>query len=210
MQTFYNVVFTLFLCLSAPYYFWKMWRRGNWQGGFSQRFGHYSPRVKQAVTNREIVWLHAVSVGEVNICTQLIRALQIQAPTLTLVVSTTTATGMKELERKLPSDILKIYYPIDRRRWVQRAFAIFHPRAIVLVEAEIWPNFLWRARSQKIPVFLVNARLSPRSYRGYKRCSFLFRPLLPRSPPWAARIRKTRNVSSTSAANPKPSTWWAT
>ena len=177
MQVLYNIVFTIFFCLSAPYYFWKMWRRGNWVQGFGQRFGHFDSRVKQAVTNRQIVWLHAVSVGEVNICTQIISALRIRKPGLTLVVSTTTSTGMKELERKLPSDVLRIYYPIDRRRWVQRALAIFHPRAIVLVEAEIWPNFLWRARSQGAPVYLVNARLSARSYRGYKRFAFLFRPL---------------------------------
>jgi 3-deoxy-D-manno-octulosonic-acid transferase len=177
MRRLYNIVFTVFLLLSTPYYFWKMWRRGNWLANFGQRFGHYSSMVKQAVTNRHILWLHAVSVGEVNICTQLIQVLEMRAPALTMAVSTTTSTGMAELERKLPSHILKIYYPIDRRRWVQRAFSILHPRAVVLVEAEIWPNFLWRARGLRTPVFLVNARLSQRSYRGYRWLGWLFRPL---------------------------------
>jgi 3-deoxy-D-manno-octulosonic-acid transferase len=177
MRQLYDILFGLFLGLSAPYYFWKMWRRGNWRSGFGQRFAHYSAKLKQAVTNRQVIWLHAVSVGEVNICTQLIRLLELRVPALTIVVSTTTSTGMGELERKLPSHILKIYYPLDRRRWVHRAFAVLRPTAIVLVEAEIWPNFLWRARSQRVPVFLVNARLSARSYRGYGRAGFLFRPL---------------------------------
>jgi 3-deoxy-D-manno-octulosonic-acid transferase len=177
MRQLYNVFFTAFLLLSAPYYFWKMWRRGNWRSGFEQRFGQYSSAVKQAVTNRHLLWLHAVSVGEVNICTQLIRVLELRAPGLTIAVSTTTSTGMAELERKLPSHILKLYYPIDRRRWVQRAYSVLHPKAVVLVEAEIWPNFLWRARGLRTPVFLVNARLSDRSYRGYRRFGFLFRPL---------------------------------
>lgn len=177
MRRLYNILFTVFLLLTAPYYFWKMWRRGNWRARFMQRFGSYDGKVKQAVTNRHILWLHAVSVGEVNICTQIIRVLEMRAPSLTLVVSTTTTTGMAELERKLPSHVLKIYYPIDRKRWVQRAFGVFHPCAVVLVEAEIWPNFLWRARAQRIPVFLVNARLSKRSYRGYKNFPSLFRPL---------------------------------
>ena len=177
MRQLYNILFTIFLCLSAPYYFWRMWRRGNWRAGFAQRFGFYGTKVKQGVTNRQVIWLHAVSVGEVNICTQLIRVLEVRAPNLTILVSTTTSTGMGELERKLPSHILKVYYPIDRRRWVAHAFAVLHPKAVVLVEAEIWPNFLWRARGQKLPVFLVNARLSPRSYRGYKRFPPLFRPL---------------------------------
>jgi 3-deoxy-D-manno-octulosonic-acid transferase len=177
MRQLYNVLFTLGLILSAPYYFLKMWRRGGWRAGFGQRFGRYGSEVKQAVTNRQVIWLHAVSVGEVNICTQLIRALEARAPAVTLVVSTTTSTGMGELARKLPSHVLKLYYPIDRQRWVQRAFDVLHPKAVVLVEAEIWPNFLWRARRRRVPVFLVNARLSSRSYRGYQRCGFLFRSL---------------------------------
>jgi 3-deoxy-D-manno-octulosonic-acid transferase len=84
---------------------------------------------------------------------------------------------MGELRRKLPTHISKIYYPLDRRHYVIRALSTIRPEAIVLVEAEIWPNFLWRARDQGIPVFLVNARLSDRSYRGYKRFGLLFKPL---------------------------------
>ena len=154
-----------------------MWRRGKWRPGFSQRFGRYSTKIKQAITNRHVIWIHAVSVGEVNVCTQFIRALEPRMPNLKIVVSTTTSTGMAELQRRLPSHIQKIYYPIDRRQWVRRALGSIHPEAIVLVEAEIWPNFLWRALDQKIPVFLVNARLSKRSWRGYRRCRFLFGPL---------------------------------
>ena len=121
--------------------------------------------------------MHAVSVGEVNLSTQLIRALEPRLPNLKIVVSTTTTTGMGELHRKLPNHISKIYYPIDHRKYVARALGAICPEAIVLVEAEIWPNFLWRARDLGIPVFLVNARLSERSYRGYKRFGFLFRRL---------------------------------
>jgi 3-deoxy-D-manno-octulosonic-acid transferase len=82
---------------------------------------------------------------------------------------------MAELRKRLPSHIEKIYYPIDRRAFVSRALRTINPEAILLVEAEIWPNFLWSARSRGIPVFLVNARLSDRSYRGYRRFGFLFR-----------------------------------
>ena len=177
MRLIYNCLFTIGFCLSAPYYFLKMWRRGNWRDNFGQRFGRFSSKVKQAVTNRSVLWIHAVSVGEVNVATQLIAALERRLPNLTIVVSTTTTTGMAELEKKLPSHILKIYYPIDRREYVGRALAAIHPSAIVLIEAEIWPNFLWRARELRIPTFLVNARLSERSYRGYKRFRLLFRSL---------------------------------
>ena len=121
LRSIYNILFTIFFWLCAPYYFLKMWRRGHWRRGLAQRFGHYSARVKQAVTNRHVLWIHAVSVGEVSICTQLIKALEPRAPNLKIVVSTTTSTGMGELERRLPSHILKIYYPIDGRKPTLRA-----------------------------------------------------------------------------------------
>ena len=177
MRTLYNILFWVFFLVSSPYYFWRMRRRGNWQAGFGERFGQYDTKLKQAITNRHILWMHAVSVGEVNLCTQLIRALEPRLPNVKIIVSTTTTTGMGELQKKLPTHISKIYYPMDRRKFVSRALITVSPEAIVLVEAEIWPNFIWRATAKGIPLFLVNARLSERSYRGYKRFGFLFRPL---------------------------------
>lgn len=177
MKFWYNLFFTLFFIASAPYYFWRMSRRGNWQAGFQERFGRYATRLKQALTNRHVLWIHAVSVGEVNIATQLIKSIEARLPNLKIVVSTTTSTGMGELRKRLPSHIEKIYYPIDRKKFVSRALRVVSPEAIVLVEAEIWPNFLWTARSRGIPTFLVNARLSERSWRGYRRFGFLFRPI---------------------------------
>jgi 3-deoxy-D-manno-octulosonic-acid transferase len=177
VRTLYNILFAICFILSSPYYFMRMRRRGNWQKGFGERFGKYDTKLKQAITNRQVLWMHAVSVGEVNLSTQLIRALEPRLPNLKIVVSTTTTTGMGELQRKLPNHISKIYYPIDHRKYVARALGAIWPEAIVLVEAEIWPNFLWRARDLRIPVFLVNARLSERSFRGYRRFGFLFRRL---------------------------------
>src|SRR3954447_231741 len=177
MQSLYNLFFTIFFWLCSPYYLLKMMRRGNWRQGFGQRFGRYSSKIKQAITNRQVLWIHAVSVGEVGICTHLINAIETRMPNLKVVVSTTTSTGMEQLQKVLPSHIQKIYYPVDRREYVTRAIMTIHPEVIVLVEAEIWPNFLWRAQDMKVPTFLVNARLSERSFRGYKRFGFLFRPI---------------------------------
>jgi 3-deoxy-D-manno-octulosonic-acid transferase len=177
MRSLYNILFLAFFVLSSPYYFYRMSRRGNWQKGFSQRFGEYDVKFKQSITNRHIIWLHAVSVGEMNVCMQLIRALEPRLPNVKFVVSTTTTTAMGELQKKLPLHIGKIYYPIDRRKFVARALGTIRPDAIILVEAEIWPNFIWRARSMGIPLFLVNARLSDRSFPRYKKFGFLFRRL---------------------------------
>lgn len=177
MRKLYNILFTIFFVLAAPYYFRRMSRRGNWRAGFRERFGRYDANLKQALTNRHILWLHAVSVGEVNACIHLIKALEARAPNLKFVVSTTTTTGMGDLKRRLATHISKIYYPIDRASFVSRALATVHPDAIVLFETEIWPNFIWRAKKKGIPLFLANARLSDRSYPRYKRFGFLFREL---------------------------------
>ena len=122
--------------------------------------------------------MHAVSVGEVNVCTQLIRALEPRLPNLKIVVSTTTTTGMGELQRKLPTHISKIYYPIDRRKYVARALGdASAPRPSSWSRRKSGRTSSGARASLGIPVFLVNARLSDRSYRGYKRFGFLFRPL---------------------------------
>jgi 3-deoxy-D-manno-octulosonic-acid transferase len=178
----YNILFSVFFVLSAPYYFLKMWRRvrakgGSWTEGFGQRFGTYDSRIKQAITNRQVLWMHAVSVGEVNVLTQLIHALEPRLPNIKIVVSTTTSTGMELLQQMLPTHISKIYYPIDRRSYVSRALSTIRPKAVVLVEAEIWPNFIWRLQELRVPLFLVNARLSERSFPRYRKFSALFRPL---------------------------------
>lgn len=178
MRTFYNILFIVFFTLAAPYYFWRLRRRPtDWTTGFGQRFALYDPAIKQALTNRQVIWLHAVSVGEVGLCTQLINALEPRVPNAKIVVSCTTTTGMAEYRRRLPTRITKVYYPVDRRKFVRRALATINPEAIILLEAEIWPNFLWRANDLNIPVFLANARLSERSYPRYKMFRTLFRPI---------------------------------
>ena len=173
----YNLLLNIGFAVSAPFYFLKMYRRGNWVAGFGQRFAQYDGKLKQALTNRRILWIHAVSVGEVAVCTRLIAALEHRLPNHKFVVSTTTSTGMGELHRRLPAHVSKIYYPIDRRKHVQRALGTIHPEAMVFVEAEIWPNMIWGLQRRGMPHFLVNARISDRSYRGYRRAGCLFREL---------------------------------
>jgi 3-deoxy-D-manno-octulosonic-acid transferase len=180
MRIAYNILFFLFFWCSAPFYFLKMWRRGGWRAGFGQRFGCYAPEIKTALDGRPVLWLHAVSVGEVGVCLQLIGVLEPRLPGYQLVVSTTTSTGMGELGRKLGPKIPRFYYPVDFPGVVRRALQTFRPRAVILVEAELWPNFLWQTLERSAGIFLVNARLSERSFRNYKRFDFLFRPLFSR------------------------------
>jgi len=118
--------------------------------------------------------------------------------------------GNGRTQRKLPAHIQKIYYPIDRRDYVQRAILTVHPEAIVLVEAEIWPNFLWRARELRIPTFLVNARcrIGPlEGIAGLVCCSGRSSVLLRE---WVARMRLMRSGCGNLAAEPKRFTLSAT
>src|SRR5512138_3476890 len=120
MRSLYNIFFLIAFVLSSPYYFFRLWRRGNWVSGFGQRFARYSMNLKQALTNRQILWVHAVSVGEINVCVALVHALRQRFPNLKIVVSTTTTTGMGEMAKRLPLEVSKIYYPVDRRKFVAK------------------------------------------------------------------------------------------
>ena len=176
MRLLYNILFPVFFLLSAPYYFWKLVRRGNWRSGFGQRFGAYGG-LRERLKGKRVLWLHAVSVGEANLAVQLVKSMQPHLKDWTVVVSTITTTGMGELERKLPMNVHRVYYPIDWLPFVKSTFRALNPAAIVLVEAEIWPNLFWQARSTNVPVHLINARLSENSFNGYRRYAFLFKPL---------------------------------
>jgi 3-deoxy-D-manno-octulosonic-acid transferase len=180
MRLGYNILFFVFFWLSAPFYFLKMWRRGNWRPGFWQRFGFYDAQLKAALAQRPVFWLHAVSVGEAGVCCQLLRALEPHLPGCQILVSTTTSTGMAELRRLLPPHVLRIYYPADFFGSVRRALRAIRPRAVVLVEAELWPNFLWQNQAAHCPLFLINARISENSRRNYHFFGFLFRPIFAR------------------------------
>lgn len=177
MRLLYNLLFPVFFLLGAPYYFWKMWRRGGWQRGFGERFGRIEPGKLHPLADAKVLWLHAVSVGEVGVCAQLVATLKPRLPGWQFVVSTTTTTGMGEVEKKLPADVARIYYPVDFPWSVRRTLQALQPTAIVLVEAELWPNLLWQAQASGLPIFLANARISDRSFPRYARAAFLFRNL---------------------------------
>lgn len=177
MRLLYNVLFAVFFGLSALYYFWKMWRRGGWRRGFGERFGDIAPEKLQPLANAKVLWLHAVSVGEVGVCAQLVATLRPQLPGWKFLVTTTTTTGMGEAEKRLPADVARLYYPVDFPWVVRRVLRAVRPAGVVLVEAELWPNFLWQTRALGLPVFLANARISDRSFPRYRRAGFLFREL---------------------------------
>jgi 3-deoxy-D-manno-octulosonic-acid transferase len=172
----YNLFWPIGLLFFLPGYFAKMIRRGGYREKFGQRVGIYDRQVRKRLSSQRSTWLHAVSVGEVNIALKLANALRALEPDLQCVLTTTTTTGFA-LARKTAAPWIEVMYtPLDYWPIMRRAFSVIRPARIVLIEAEVWPNLAAAAHRRQIPLALVNARLSPRSERRYRRFRFFVTP----------------------------------
>lgn len=173
--TLYNLALPLGLVVMLPGAFIKMRRRnGRWRD-LAQRIGFFPAETQAAIhalPQRERFWVHAVSVGEVGVAKKLIaRLLKTQAD-LGIVLSTTTPTGYalaEELAAQHAGRVVAIYSPIDLPGVGRLMLERIQPTQLVLVEAEVWPNLTASASRLGIPISLVNARLSPRSERRYRK-----------------------------------------
>ena len=172
----YNLLFPLVLLVFLPGYVVKMLRRGNYRNKFGQRLGFYDLETRARLARGPRTWLHAVSVGEVMIGLKLAAAMKQQEPELKVALTTTTTTGFALAGRHPESWIEVLYSPLDFWPIMRRAFNLIRPSRIILVEAEIWPNLTALAEARKIPLALVNARLSPRSERRFRRFLLFVRP----------------------------------
>ena len=173
----YNIVFPMAVLLMLPSFLVRMIRRGKYRHKFGQRFGIYSPGVREKISGTGRVWLHAVSVGEVNIALKLIQALRDADPSLVFILSTTTSTGFKLAASRKSPWLEPIYNPLDFLPVVRRVMQTIRPRALILVEAEVWPNVVCEARRLGAKAVLVNARLSPRSEKRFRAARMIAAPL---------------------------------
>ncbi len=180
LRLLYNLVFPLVIVALLPGLVLRMWRRGKYRHKFGQRFGFYSPAVRKRLRSHPRLWIHAVSVGEVNIALKLIDCLRARNPRCAFVLSTTTSTGFHLADSKKSEWLEPIYNPLDFWPATLLAFDAIRPTGVVLVEAEVWPNLVGEAKSRGLPVVLVNARLSPRSEARFRRVRWLAAPLFNR------------------------------
>jgi 3-deoxy-D-manno-octulosonic-acid transferase len=153
-----------------------MVRRGGYREKFWQRLGIYDGDLRARLSKQRSTWLHAVSVGEVNVALRLANALRTLEPDLRCVLTTTTATGFALAQKNAPGWIEVMYTPLDYWPIMRRAFSVIYPVRIILVEAEIWPNLAAGAHARGIPLALVNARLSPHSEERYRQFRFFIAP----------------------------------
>lgn len=157
------------LVLGAPYWLARMATSGRYRAGLGERLGRVPAALRGAVAGRQVVWVHAVSVGEVLAATRLVRDLESAlGEGWIIVLSTTTATGQKLARERFGAERV-FYYPLDFA-WAVRAYLrALGPRMLVLMESELWPRMLVECRRVGVPVAVVNARVSDRSYaRGLK------------------------------------------
>lgn len=173
----YNLLFPFALLAILPRYLARMFRRGDYRRDFGQRFARYSPELRGEFKRGKWLWVHAVSVGELLTALRVIRELHRREPAWRFVVSSTTSTAHAHALAQREEWWVPVYTPVDFGPFVRRALGTVQPRAIVLTESEIWPNFVWTAAARGIPVILVNARVSPRSAARYRKFAAFLRPV---------------------------------
>jgi 3-deoxy-D-manno-octulosonic-acid transferase len=170
-----RTLYTWLLYAVLPWLFARLWWRGRREPGYreavGERFGFSELEPKP-----RLLWVHAVSVGEVRACAPLVRALQREHPEHDVLVTCLTASGRETVKQVFGESVLLAYLPYDYPRAVRRFLEHFRPRLGVLVETEIWPNLMHECRQYGVPVVLANARMSQRSARGYQRLGWLSRP----------------------------------
>ena len=166
----YHLLFVLFLALTLPLLLWRLCFDTRYRTGLLQRSGRAPVRPRPA--GQRCVWIHGVSVGEVKGAGTLIERLRRDHPDLHIVVSTTTPTGQQVARESYP-DVELIYYPLDLLWFPGRALDRVKPDSVLLMELEVWPNFLQATARRHIPVSVINGRISERSFRGYRRVRWL-------------------------------------
>ncbi len=159
-------------CRRSPWLVYSAIRKGKYREGFNAKF---LGRVPIRPGTERCIWLHAVSVGEVNLLGPLLTRLEQQHPDWVYVISTTTKTGF-ELAKKKYAPRTVFYCPLDFSWAVRSALKRIRPNLLVLAELELWPNLIGAAKKHGVKVAVVNGRLSDRSFRGYRR----IRPLVAR------------------------------
>lgn len=166
MYLLYSFLFTVGFIALLPRFILDVFRHGKYVAGFGERLGRI-PTVD--VKGAPVIWLHCVSVGEVQAARPLARAILQRYPSHALVVSTTTLTGQNLAREVFRGDAAAIFYfPFDWAWTVRRTLAQINPAAVLIMETELWPRFLRECRARRVPVALVNGRLSPRSIRRYQ------------------------------------------
>ena len=183
----YSAALYVLLPVTLYHLIWRSFRQGEYLLRWSERYAAYGDMAAPGAT----IWVHAVSVGEVNAAAPLVNALRARRPDLRLLLTSITPTGSARIRALWGETVEHVYLPYDLPGAVARFLRHYRPRAGLVLETELWPNLLFGCRDHGVPVWIVNARLSERSLRGYR----LLRPWLSRA------LRTVRGVLAQSPAD---------
>jgi 3-deoxy-D-manno-octulosonic-acid transferase len=177
---FYNLALLAALAASAPWWLWRMATTQKYREGIAERLGWVrfgAVRLGEGRRGRPLIWVHAVSVGEVLAVTRLVKTLDAALPDYFVTVSTTTRTGQQLARERFGANRV-FYCPLDLPWAVRATLNALRPRLLVLAETEFWPNLLNGCFRRQIPVAVVNARISDRSWPRYRLLQRLWQPIL--------------------------------
>ena len=183
MYFFYSLLMAITALLLTPYWIVKEISQGKYLSNLSERLGFSYPSLEKLPKERAgAIWLHAVSVGEALSSVGLAKKLKERYPERPLIVSTTTITGQAIARERMSFADAVIYFPLDWVFCVKRALAAVRPTTVIVLETEIWPNFLREAARTGVPVVFVSGRISDRSFARYQKwfgiAGFYLRPFL--------------------------------
>jgi len=176
MYVLYSALLAFFLVLTLPYWLLQMMRHGKYRAGLRQRFGAV-PSALAGRGEKPVIWIHAVSVGEVVASSEIVKALQQKFPSHRILISTTTSTGQKLAALRFGADNV-FYFPLDFTFAIRPYLDALRPELVVVAETEFWPNFLRLAKRSGARIAVINCRISDRSLPGYKRIRSWFPRLL--------------------------------
>jgi len=160
-----NLLYLLAGAAISPMVLYRVVRYKRYRTGWAQRFG----KIARKNPDKKCIWLHAVSVGELNAAKTVIEALENRFPDFEIVVSTTTDTGFARASALFGKDLQVFYFPLDFSWIMRRAFRRIAPAMCLLMELEVWPNFVEIAHRLNVPVIVVNGRISDKSLARYKK-----------------------------------------
>jgi 3-deoxy-D-manno-octulosonic-acid transferase len=166
MKFIIDCVYLLAAVAITPTVVYRMVRYGRYRAGWSNRFGRIT---RKDPALKKCIWLHAVSLGEVNAAKTLVEELENRFSNFEIVISTTTDTGFARATAVFGADYKVFYFPLDFSCMMRRAFHGIQPAICLLMELEVWPNFVLIANQLHIPVVVVNGRLSDKSFSKYKK-----------------------------------------
>ncbi|MBO0857043.1 MAG: 3-deoxy-D-manno-octulosonic acid transferase [Chloracidobacterium sp.] len=183
MRFVYSFLLIIALIAMLPYFIYQALFNRKYLGGFSQRLGFLPEATSKALNEtdgsrlRPAVWIHAVSVGEALAAKQFIAALRTRFPRYRLVISTTTETGQAVARSRVTEADEVCYFPFDWKFSVRRALDAIRPKVVILMESELWLNFLSECETRGIPVIVANGRVSDRSFARSRKFGFFVRRL---------------------------------